>query len=88
VLDAGLAVDWAVSQAVPGAPDPGDVQVPPASFFAPDRLASQKVANASGGGGAVDALALIALGLLVGGVATRRKWTALLQERQATKPLS
>jgi serine protease len=87
VLDAGLAVDWAVSQAVPGAPDPVDVQVPPASFFAPDRLASQKVANSSGGGGAVDALELLALGVLTGTVASRRT-IAALQERQATKPLS
>jgi serine protease len=65
VLDAGLAVDWAVrhaDQAGPEAGNPGDVQVPPASYFAPDRVSSQTtVKPASSGGGAADLLLLSGL---------------------------
>jgi len=103
VLDAGLAVDWAVNHAAevgPGASNPSDVQAPPASFFVPDRTGIQTSAGSSGGGGGggggADAVSLLALTGLLTLVLARAKRLQLpaqlrgkaLQDRQATKPLS
>ncbi len=96
VLDAGLAVDWAVRHAEsvqPGTGNPGDVQAPPASYFAPDRVAPQTTSKASSaGGGAADLVLLSGLMALMAAVVVLRAWgraNALRrQDRQATKPLS
>ncbi len=89
ILDAELAVDWALNQAGGSAPvGPVDVVVS-ATFFAPDRVtsASKSTSASSGGGAADDGLLLGLLSLVLAAVLGPLR-QHLPQGRQATKPLS